>query len=79
MLSGYGYIDILLRRDILVRKTKAEVRSTARTLRVSLEKVSLPQEKAYVQGLIDAVSEYERTLGVIVYYEETILSSAPTF
>ena len=69
VLSGYGYIDILSRRDILVRKTKAEVRSTGRTLRVSLEKVSLPEEKGYVQGLIDAVSEYERTLGVIVYYE----------
>ena len=69
VLSGYGYIDILSRRDILVRKTKAEVRSTGRTLRVSLEKISLPEEKAYVQGLIDAVSEYERTLGVIVYYE----------
>ena len=69
VLSGYGYIDILSRRDILVRKTKAEVRSTGRTLRVSLEKITLPEEKGYVQGLIDAVSEYERTLGVIVYYE----------
>jgi signal transduction histidine kinase len=69
VLSGYGYIDILSRRDILVRKTKAEVRSTGRTLRVSLEKTSLPEEKGYVQGLIDAVSEYERTLGVLVYYE----------
>ena len=69
VLSGYGYLDILSRRDILVRKTKAEVRSTGRTLGVSLEKVSLPEEKGYVQGLIDAVSEYERTLGVIVYYE----------
>ena len=69
VLSGYGYIDILSRRDILVRKTKAEVRSTGRTLRVSLEKISLPEEKGYVQGLIDAVSEYERTLGVIVYYQ----------
>ena len=38
VLSGYGYLDILSRRDILVRKTKAEVRSTGRTLRVSLEK-----------------------------------------
>ena len=70
VLSGYGYLDILSRRDILVRKTKAEVRSTGRTLGVSLGKVSLPEEKGYVQGLIDAVSEYERTLGVVVYYEE---------
>ncbi len=69
VLSGYGYLDILSRRDILVRKTKAEVRSTGRTLGVSLEKISLPEEQEYVQGLIDAVSEYERTLGVIVYYE----------
>jgi signal transduction histidine kinase len=69
VLSGYGYLDILSRRDILVRKTKAEVRSTGRTLGESLEKVSLPEEEGYVQGLIDAVSDYERTLGIIVYYE----------
>jgi two-component system, NtrC family, sensor kinase len=79
VLSGYGYIDILSRRDILVRKTKAEVRSTGRTLGVSLEKVSLPEEKGHVQGLIDAVSEYERTLGVIVYYEEENLIFRSSF
>ncbi len=38
MLSGYGYLDILSRRDILIRKLKAEVRSTGRTLEVTLEK-----------------------------------------
>ncbi len=69
VLSGYGYLDILSRRDILVRKMKAEVRSTGRTLEVSLEKISPPEEREYVQGLIDAMSEYERTLGVIVYYQ----------
>ncbi len=68
VLSVYGYVDTLSRRDLLVRKTKAEVRSTGRTLRASLEKTSLPQEQEYVQGLVDAVSEYERTFGVIVYY-----------
>jgi signal transduction histidine kinase len=67
VLSGYGYLDILSRRDILVRKMKAEVRSTGRTLEVSLEKISPREEREYVQGLIDAMSEYERTLGVIVY------------
>jgi two-component system NtrC family sensor kinase len=67
VLSGYGYLDILSRRDILIRKMKAEVRSTGRTLEVSLEKISPREEREYVQGLIDAVSESERTLGVIVY------------
>jgi len=68
VLSGYGYLDILSRRDILIRKMKAEVRSTGRTLKVSLEKISPPEEREYVHGLVNAVSEYERTLGVIVYY-----------
>jgi len=49
---------------------KAEVRSTGQTLRASLEKISLPDEMEYVQGLINAVSEYERNFGVIVYYQE---------
>jgi signal transduction histidine kinase len=69
VLSGYGYLDILSRRDILVRKMKAEARSTGRTLEVSLERSSLPQETDYVQGLIDAVSDHGRTLGVIAYYQ----------
>ena len=57
------------RRDILIRKMKTEVRSTGRTLKVSLEKISLLREVEYVQDLIDAVEEYERTLGVIVYHK----------
>jgi signal transduction histidine kinase len=48
---------------------KTEVRSTGRTLKVSLEKISLLREVEYVQDLIDAVEEYERTLGVIVYHK----------
>ena len=70
VLSGYGYFDILSRRDILTRKMKAEVRSTGQTLKVSLEKISPEEEKKYVQGLIDAVSKYERTLGVVVYFQK---------
>jgi signal transduction histidine kinase len=48
---------------------KIEVRSTGRTLKVSLEKISLVREMEYVQDLIDAVEEYEKTLGVIVYHQ----------
>lgn len=70
VLTGYGYFHILSRRDILIRKMKVEVRSTGRTLKVSLEKISLPREMEYVQELIDAVEDYERTLGVIVYHQE---------
>jgi hypothetical protein len=66
VLSGYGYLDILSRRDVLVGKMKTEGRSTGRTLRASLEKISLPGEMEYDQGLIDAVCEYERNFGVIV-------------
>ncbi len=68
VLSGYGYIHIQSRRDILIRKMKTEVRSIGQTLRVPLEKISIPKEMEYVQELIDAVEEYERTLGVIVYH-----------
>ena len=68
VLSGYGYLDILSRRDILLRKMKAEVRSTGRTLEVSLEKILLPGEMNHVQSLIDALNEEERNVGVIVYY-----------
>ena len=69
VLSGFGYFDIFSRRDILVRKMKAEARSTGRTLEVSLEKIFQPDEMASIQGLIDAVTKYERTLGVIVYFQ----------
>jgi len=68
-LSGYGYFHIHTRRDILVRKMKVEVGSIGRTLKVSLEKISLQREMEYVQDLIDAVEEYEATLGVIVYHQ----------
>jgi hypothetical protein len=44
VLSGYGYLDIISRLDILLIKMKAEVRSTGRTLEVSLEKILLPGE-----------------------------------
>ncbi|NWG01841.1 MAG: HAMP domain-containing protein [Syntrophaceae bacterium] len=69
VLSGYGYFHIVIRRDILIRKMKVEVRSVGSTLKVTLEKISLPREMEYVQDLIDAVEEYERTLGVMVYHQ----------
>lgn len=69
MLSGYGYLDILSRRDILIRKMKAEVRSTGRTLEIALEKISQLEEMKGVQNLIDALTEHGRTIGVIVYYQ----------
>jgi len=69
VLSGYGYFDILSRRDILINKMKTEVRSTAQTLKVSLETIQLPEEMNYVQSLLDAVSGHGRTLGVVVYYQ----------
>ena len=69
VLSGYGYFRTLSRKDILIRKMKVEVRSIGRTLKVSLEKMSLLEKMEHVQDLIDAVDEYERTLGVIVYHQ----------
>jgi methyl-accepting chemotaxis protein len=68
-LAGYGYYHIMSRRDILIRKMKVEVRSMGYTLKVSLERVSLTREMEYVQNLIDAVEEDEKTLGVIVYHQ----------
>ena len=70
VLSGYGYLDILSRRDILVRKMKAEVRGTGRTLEASLDKIFLQEDKNYVQDLINVVTEYERILGVIVFSQK---------
>jgi len=70
VLAGYGYLDILSRQDMLIKKMKTEVRSTGRILKLSLEKISLLEETAQVGGLIEAMSEYERTLGVIVFYQE---------
>ena len=66
VLSGYGYFHIITRRNILIRKMKVEVRSIGQTLKVSLEKISL-HETRYVQDLINAVEEHEKTLGVVVY------------
>lgn len=68
VLLGYGYFHTVSRREILIRKMKGEVRSVGQTLRVSLEKSSIPREMEYVQDLIDAVEEYEKTLGVLVYH-----------
>ena len=70
VLSGYGYFHILSRRDILVRMMKLEVESIGITLRVSLEKLTHFREKEYLKDIIDAVDEYEKTLGVIVYLPE---------
>lgn len=68
VLSGFGYLDILSRRDILIRKMKAELRSAGRTLKVSLEEISPLEKRRYIQGLIDAMGEYERNLSIVVYY-----------
>ncbi len=68
VLSGYGYFHILSRRDILMRKMKIEVRSIGQTLKVSLEKISLPRGMELVQDLIDAVEEDEKIQGVIVFH-----------
>ena len=70
VLTGYGYFQVQSRRDVLFRKTQTEVHSAGRTLKVALEKLSPSRETENVQGLIDAVEAYEKTLGVIVYYQE---------
>ncbi len=69
VLTGYGYFHVQSRRDILFRKMQTEVLSIGRTLKVALEKTSIPREREYVQGLIDAVEAYEKTLGVLVYHQ----------
>ena len=79
VLSGYGYLDILSRRDILIKKMKTGVRSTGRTLETLLGKTSSPEEEKHIRGLAEAMKGYERTLGIIVYYEDknlTIRSSS---
>lgn len=68
VLSGYGYFHTLSRRNILMRKMKIEVRSIGQTLKVSLEKISLPRGMEFVQDLIDAIEENEKILGVIVFH-----------
>jgi hypothetical protein len=62
VLSGYGYLDILSRRDLLVTKMKTGVRSTGRTLEALLEDSSPGQVKR-IRRLAEAMSAYERTLG----------------
>jgi len=69
VLSGYGYLQIYTRRDILIRKMKVEVRSIGQALKISLEKISLLREMEYVQELIDALGEDEKILGVLVYHK----------
>jgi signal transduction histidine kinase len=69
VLSGYGYFNILSRRELLVKKMKSEVESTGRNLKVSIEKVRIEKEPEYVQDLIDGIEGYEKTLGVVVYHE----------
>jgi signal transduction histidine kinase len=70
VLAGYGYLNILSRREILLSRMKTEVRSTTQALKVSLEAIQLPEEMKYIQGMIDAVSENGKTLDVVVYYPE---------
>ncbi|MEI9478312.1 MAG: hypothetical protein WCO26_17275, partial [Deltaproteobacteria bacterium] len=74
VLSGHGYFHILSRRDILVRMMKVEVESIGKTLRVSLEKLAHVREKEYMKDIIDAIDEYEKTLGVIVYLQKENLT-----
>jgi signal transduction histidine kinase len=66
-LSCYGYLHTVSRKELLVRMMKTEVGGIGETLRVSLEKLSLPQNWSYVQELIDSMSAPEQTLGAIVY------------
>jgi signal transduction histidine kinase len=49
---------------------QTEVHSAGRTLKVALEKIFPLRETESVQGLIDAVEAYEKTLGVIVYNQQ---------
>ena len=69
VLTGYGYFDVQSRRDVLFRKLQTEVLSAGRTLKVALEKISIARDVDHVQGLIDAVEAYEKTLGVMVYHQ----------
>ena len=79
VLSGYGYLDILSRRDVLIRKMKAEVKGMGRTLGEALEKILSPGEMKYVQGLINAMSEEVGNPGVLVYYQgENLIFRSPT-
>jgi len=70
VLFGYGYFKITSNRDMLIGKMKLDIMSTARTMKVSLERIPLLREKEYFQNLIDALEEYEQTLGIAVYQQE---------
>lgn len=70
VLTGYGYFHINSHRKVLTKMMKLEVRSISETLRVSLQKISLPREMVNVQELLDAISEPERTVGALFYYQE---------
>ncbi len=70
VLSGHGYYHIVSRRNVLIKMMKVEVEGIGQTLRVSLEKLAHLGEKGHVQEMIDAVDEYEKTLGVLVYLQE---------
>lgn len=76
VLSGYGYSTILSRREILIRKMQMEAKSIGKTLKVSLERAFI-EDMEHIQRLIDAVEEYERTLGIIVHLskKELVFSS----
>jgi two-component system NtrC family sensor kinase len=76
VLSGYGYFHVISRKDILLRMMKVEVRGIGQTLQVSLEKLWKLREMDYVQPIIDSVEEYEKTLGVVVFYHEKNLPFA---
>ncbi len=70
VFTGYAYFHILSRRDVLTRLMQAEAKSIGEILRVSLEKISFPREMAYVQEILDSVSEPKHTLGVIFIYAD---------
>ena len=69
VFSGHGYFQTVSRRDILIRMMKVEVESIGQTLRVSLQKLAHLEKTGYVPDIIDAIDEYEKTLGVIVYLQ----------
>lgn len=70
VLSGYGYLHVVSRRNMHIRKMKVEVKSIGQTFKIALEKISLQRERAHVQELIDAIEDYERIVGVFVYQKK---------
>ncbi len=67
VLAAYGYFHVLSRRNTLTQVMQDEARRNGATLKVLLEKISMPQDMAHVQEILDSVSEPERNLGVIFY------------